>query len=160
MMSWLPMPSKEVSNFMWNCGKNPAKTTYCAGLKKNKMSLVAAGIRTLLYTLSGSVGYHLIIDPLCDERGNGEDYILHQTILSRAGKGPGNPTRAPAHHRPLSAWLMILTMISYSLHMISYWNMVWYCIWYQIWYHDQYFNALRHHPGQRRLQQMPHCVSS
>jgi hypothetical protein len=45
--------------------------TYFAGLKKNKRSVVAAGIRTLLYTLSGGVGYHLIIDPLCDTNRNG-----------------------------------------------------------------------------------------
>jgi hypothetical protein len=35
------------------------------------MSVVAAGIQTLLYTLSGCVGYHLIIDPLCDTRWKG-----------------------------------------------------------------------------------------
>ncbi len=157
------MSSKEVINFTWNCGKNPEKMIYFAGLKKNKMSFVAAGIRTMLsmlYTLSGSVGYHLIIDPLCDTKWNGWDYILHQTILSRAGKGQGNPTPAPAHHWPLSAWLMILTMISYSLHMISYWNMVWSCIWYQIWYHEQYFNLLSGHPQQRRPQPRPRCVAS
>jgi hypothetical protein len=43
---------------------------YFAKLKKNKMSLVAAGIRTLLYTLSGGVGYHLIINPLYDTKRN------------------------------------------------------------------------------------------
>ncbi len=157
------MSSNEVSNFTWNCGKYPAKMIYLAGLKKDKMSLVAAvaaGIRTQLYALSGSVGYHLIIDPLCDTRLKGWDYILHQTILSRAGKGPGNPTPAPAHHRPLSPWLMILTMISLYVHMISYIHMVWYYTWYQIWYHDHYFNALRHHPRQRRQQQLPRCVAS
>ena len=43
---------------------------YFAKLKKNNMSLVAAGIRTLLYTLSGGVGYHLIINPLYDTKRN------------------------------------------------------------------------------------------
>jgi hypothetical protein len=36
MISSLLMSSKEVSNFMWNCGKNPAKTTYFAGLKNKQ----------------------------------------------------------------------------------------------------------------------------
>jgi hypothetical protein len=39
---------------------------YFTGLKKNKMSFITAGIQTLLCTLSGSVGYHLIINPLCE----------------------------------------------------------------------------------------------
>ncbi len=36
------------------------------------MSFVAAGIRILLYTLSGGVGYHSIIDPLCVTSGMDE----------------------------------------------------------------------------------------
>ena len=36
MISSLLMSSKEVSNFMWNCGKNPAKMIYFAKLKKKQ----------------------------------------------------------------------------------------------------------------------------
>jgi hypothetical protein len=35
------------------------------------MSFITAGIQTLLYTLSGGVGYHVIIDQLCDTFLNG-----------------------------------------------------------------------------------------
>ncbi len=71
MISYLLMSSKEFSNFTWNCGIHPTKMIYFAGLKTNKMSFISAGIQTLLYTLSGSVGYNLIIDPLCDTRLKG-----------------------------------------------------------------------------------------
>ena len=35
IISSLLMSSKELSNFIWNCGKNPAKTIYFAGPKNN-----------------------------------------------------------------------------------------------------------------------------
>jgi hypothetical protein len=37
-------------------------------------------------------------------------YYIKQSYQEQV-KGPGNQTRAPAHHQPLSAWLMILKII-------------------------------------------------
>ena len=69
--------------------------TYFARLKKNKMSLVAAGIQTLLYTLSGGVGYHLIIDPLCDSKGMDETiYYIKQFFQEQVrARQPYSSTR-------------------------------------------------------------------
>jgi hypothetical protein len=85
------------------------------------MSLIAAGIRTLLYTLSGGVDYHLIIYPLCDKAGRGENIYYIKHFYQEQVRGQATLLE---HQHIIDSSLTILTMISYSLHMISYIHML------------------------------------
>ena len=50
------------------------------------MSFIAAGIRTLLYTQAGSVGYHLTNDQLCDNYGRDETIYYMKQYYQEQGR--------------------------------------------------------------------------